>query len=86
MGFCMASIISVAAANAYGKMKGPKFVAGVLNAHAAFEVLALLNNWVFSVDTKNVYHREGLYWIYIALFALFRAIKDIRQGLAVCWF
>ena len=68
--FCIAPLISVAAAIAYGQVKRPKFVAIILIAHAVFEVLALLNNWVFSVDTENVYHREGLYWIYIAVFVM----------------
>ena len=68
--FCIAPLISVAAAIAYGKVKRPKSVAALLTAHAAFEVLALFNKWVFSVDADNIYHREGLYWIYIVAFVL----------------
>lgn len=68
--FCIAPLISVAAAFAYGEVKRPKFVAAVLTAHAAFEVISMLNNWVFSVDAGNVYHREGLYWIYVVTFVL----------------
>ena len=68
--FCVAPVISVAAAVAYGKVKRTKSIAVVLIAHAAFEVLALFNNWVFRIDDENVYHREELYWIYIVTFAL----------------
>ena len=68
--FCVAPLISIAAAIAYGKLERPKFVAALLTAHAVFEVVALFNNWVFSVDADNIYHREGLYWIYIVAFVL----------------
>ena len=68
--FCVAPLISVAAAIAYGEVKKPKIVAVALTAHAAFEVLALFNNWVFSVDAENIYHREGLYWIYVFNFIM----------------
>lgn len=68
--FCVAPIISIAAATAYGEVKRPRMVAVILAAHIVFEVLALFNNWVFSVDAENIYHREGLYWIYIITFVL----------------
>lgn len=68
--FCVSPLISVSAAIAYGEVKRPKSVAVVLIAHAAFEVLAMFNNWVFSVDAENIYHREGWYCIYVATFIL----------------
>ena len=68
--FCVAPLISVAAAIAYGKVKRPRVIAVILTAHAVFEIVALFNNWVFSVDVENIYHREGLYWIYIITFVL----------------
>lgn len=68
--FCVAPLISVAAGRSYGEAKKPKFVFFVLIAHAVFEILALFNNWVFSIDADNIYHREGLYWIYVVTFVL----------------
>lgn len=68
--FCVAPAIGVMAAVVYGLVKKKKTIAIVLISHAAFEILALFNNWVFRVDSKNVYHREKLYWIYIVTFAL----------------
>lgn len=70
MEFCIAPLISVMAAVAYGKVKRVRFAIGVLTAHTVFEVLALLNNLVFSIDAENIYHRENLYWIYIVIFGL----------------
>lgn len=68
--FCTAPLISVSAAIAYGEVKRPRAIAAILTAHALFEFLALFNNWVFSVDAENIYHREGLYWIYIITFVM----------------
>ncbi|MGN1115112.1 MAG: hypothetical protein ACI4TH_00910, partial [Candidatus Ornithomonoglobus sp.] len=69
--FCIAPVIAAAAAAAYGEDVNPKIAGGVLAAHTVFEILALINNWVFSVDADNIYHREKLYWIYIAAFCGF---------------
>lgn len=66
--FCTAPLIGFTAAIAYGQVKKLKFIAGVLTAHTVFEILAMFNDWVFSVSAENVYHREGLYWIYITAF------------------
>ena len=66
--FCTAPCIAVAAAVAYGKAKGIRFVYACLGCHALFEVAAMLNNWVFSVDSNNIYHREALYWLYVTFF------------------
>lgn len=55
--FCIAPIIGFAAAVAYGQAKKLKFIFCVSAAHAVFEIVALFNNWVFSVDTENMYHR-----------------------------
>ena len=68
--FCVAPAIGVMAAVAYGLVKKKKTIAIVLISHAAFEILALFNNWVFRIDDENFYHREELYWIYIVTFAL----------------
>ncbi|MGN0243527.1 MAG: GGDEF domain-containing protein [Lachnospiraceae bacterium] len=68
--FCVSPVIGVFAAIAYGKTKNLKTIAIILAAHIAFEGLSLFHNWVFSIDAKNVYHRESLYWIYIVAFIL----------------
>lgn len=68
MEFCLAPCIGVAAAIAYGNTKKPSVAIGVVTAHILFEFIALFNNFIFSVDSTNTYHRESMYWIYILLF------------------
>ncbi|MDD6484245.1 MAG: GGDEF domain-containing protein [Clostridiales bacterium] len=68
--FCLAPCISIAAAVSYGEVKRKKLIYSALGVHIIFEILALFNNWVFSVDAQNIYHREQLYWVYIAVFSL----------------
>lgn len=68
--FCISPAIGITAASAYGKVKHPEYTALFLIAHTAFEILGLFNNWVFSIDAENIYHREGLYWVYVASFVL----------------
>lgn len=67
--FCTSPCIGIAAANAYGKMK-KKLMAGLLIAHALFEFSFLLSKYVFWIDENNIYHRENLYWVYIAVFVI----------------
>ena len=66
--FCVAPSIGATAAIAYGKVKNVKLVYFLLVCHAVFEVFAMMNGLVFTVDADNVYHREPLYWVYIAAF------------------
>ena len=68
--FIVSPIISYGAAYAYGKVKNLKFIFGMSVANAIFEIVAFVNEWVFSVDEQNFYHREGLYWIYVVVFVL----------------
>lgn len=68
--FCTAPCISITAASAYGKLVYKKTAAVVLAAHALFEVIALINGWVFSIDAQNIYHRERFYIVYVATFVV----------------
>ena len=70
MEFCASPCISIAAANAYGKLIHKKIAASVLVLHTIFEIAAFFNGWVFLVDSQNVYHREKLYWVYVVTFIL----------------
>lgn len=67
--FCVSPAISMVAAIAFGEAKKSKIAGGLLIAHTVFEVIALFNNRVFSVDSENLYHREDLYWVYILAFS-----------------
>lgn len=63
---------------------------GVAVLHVFFECIGLFFNWVFSVDSQNIYHREGLYFIYVIAFVLsviycfvcvIRSGKEYQTGL-----
>ena len=66
--FCCAPFIGIAAAIAYGHAMKPKLVIGLTAAHAAFEIIAVPLEWVFSIDSQNIYHRQTLYAIYVIVF------------------
>lgn len=66
--FCAAPAIGVTAAIAYGKVKRVRLAYAFIACHAVFEILAILGGLVFSVDSDNIYHRESLYWLYVAMF------------------
>lgn len=68
--FCAAPCISIAAANAYGKLVYKKIAVSILAAHAIFEIVAMLFGLVFTIDSNSIYHREHLYWIYVATFVV----------------
>lgn len=68
--FCTAPAIGVTAAIAYGKVKRVRLAYAFVACHAVFEVVAMLNGWVFSIDANNAYHREPLYWVYVTSFIL----------------
>ena len=68
--FCCAPAIGVAVAMAYGVLKWPKIAIAAAVAHAVFECISLRFHWVFRIDSQNIYHRESLYFIYIAAFIL----------------
>ncbi|MDY3918123.1 MAG: GGDEF domain-containing protein [Candidatus Limivivens sp.] len=80
---CMAPAIGVAAAIAYGGVKKPKTAIAFISAHALFECIALHFGWVFRVDAQNVYHREFLFPIYVAVFTValgYGFLAIIRSG------
>ncbi|MGN0994386.1 MAG: GGDEF domain-containing protein [Butyricicoccus sp.] len=68
--FCCAPAISVAVSMAYGVVRRPKAAIAAAVAHAVFECIALPFGWVFRVDAQNIYHRERLYGVYVAVFVL----------------
>lgn len=83
--FSVAPATGVAAAIAYGDPKKPKLAMALVLAHAVFEWIGVHFEWVFSVDAGNVYHREGLYGVYVVMFILSVAycfISIIRGGKA----
>lgn len=68
--FCLAPAIGITAAIAYGKVKRPDILIGIVAAHVVFECASMYYGFVFSVDEANIYHRESLYWVYIAVFSI----------------
>lgn len=60
-----------------------KAVNAVVAFNIAFQLISVLNGWVFYLDSDNVYRRGGLYWIYIAIYtytSLFGYMEFIRHG------
>ncbi|MDY3918124.1 MAG: GGDEF domain-containing protein, partial [Candidatus Limivivens sp.] len=83
--FSAAPAIGVAAAIAYGDVKRPKAAVALSFGHALFECAALHFEWVFRVDSQNIYHREAFYLIYVAAFILsviYCFVCIIRNGKA----
>ena len=81
----LAPSIGVAVAIAYGDAKRPRLAMGLVAAHALFECVAVWFGWVFSIDAQNIYHREVLFPVYVAAFALSVAygfMAVIRNGKA----
>lgn len=68
--FSVAPCIGIAAANAYGVLKYRSAMVSIISANIVFEIEASFNEWVFSIDSANIYHREKFYWIYIVIFLL----------------
>lgn len=64
---CTVPCIGFAAAYAYGLLKAKNAAKIFLLLHMAFETVALFNNWVFSIGADGVYHREKLYFLYVAV-------------------
>lgn len=81
--FSFAPMIGVSAAIAYGDARRPKIAIALTVVHALFECAAMHFGWVFSIDSQNVYHREGLYLIYVIAFLLsvfYSFTSIIRSG------
>lgn len=66
--FCFAPAIGVAVAMAYGLVKKPGAAIIAVAVHSVFECVAFGFQWVFRIDAQNMYHREKLYWVYVAVF------------------
>ncbi|MGN0735132.1 MAG: GGDEF domain-containing protein [Anaerovoracaceae bacterium] len=68
--FTAAPAIGVAVARAYGAVKKTTVPFILAAAHGIFQLLNLKFGWVFTVDAQNIYHRESLYFIYVAAFIM----------------
>lgn len=80
--FCLTPAVAVAVATAYGESRHSKHAVAIVIVHAVFECIALFPGWVFRIDAENVYHRGGLYWVYISVFsaAVLYGFFCIAQG------
>ncbi|MCI2046207.1 MAG: GGDEF domain-containing protein [Faecalibacterium sp.] len=63
-------MIPLVCASTIGNFPKKKWVMLFLLAHAFLEVLSARFGFIFSVDSSNVYHRRGFYWIYLAAIVL----------------
>lgn len=66
--FCITPMIALTAIMAYGIEKYLKLNIIIILMHIIFEFISLYNNWVFSIDCLNLYHREKYFLIYIIIF------------------
>lgn len=82
--FCLAPAIGVAVAMAYGVVKRPEPAILIAAAQASFECIAAGYNWVFSIDSQNIYHRESMYYVYVIAFVvsvIYSLVCIIRSGM-----
>lgn len=68
--FCCAPAIGIVVALSYGAVSKPKIGIGFIVVHALFECIGLWTQWVFSIDSLNVYHREKFYLVYVIAFII----------------
>ncbi|MGN1104930.1 MAG: diguanylate cyclase domain-containing protein [Candidatus Coproplasma sp.] len=69
--FSTTPFISLIAAKAYGKVRffTPCLIFAATNI--VLQIISVLTGgWIFTIDEANLYHRMGMYWIYIVYFAL----------------
>jgi diguanylate cyclase (GGDEF)-like protein len=66
--FSLTPAIPITCAWAICSYKGAKLAIIPTVINAFFEVLSARFGFIFFVDSANVYHRRGWYWIYIAAF------------------
>lgn len=69
--FCFAPAIGAAVAMTYCVVKKPKIAVAIVAAHALFQCFAATFDGVFSINSHNIYQREELYFIYVAVFVFF---------------
>ena len=67
---CCAPMIGVMVGIAFGWTRKPLIPLTIAGVHALFQLLCFPLKLVFSVDKQNVFHRELLYPIYVAVFFL----------------
>ena len=68
--FCCAPLIGVAVAIAFGWTRKPLIPLAISGLHVVFQLVCFPLKLVFSVDRQNVFHRELLYPVYVAIFLL----------------
>lgn len=81
--FCCAPAIGFAVARAYGHVKRPKLAGVVIIFHAVFECVGACFQWVFYIDSQNIYHRTNGYLIYVIMFVIslvYAIVCVIRSG------
>lgn len=70
MEFCMAPVMGVMAAHSYSRARKPAVAIGVIIINALFLTVSNRYGWVFRIDEANIYHREKLYWVHVAVFVV----------------
>ena len=80
--FCCAPAIGFAVARAYGHVKRPKLAGVVIIFHAVFECVGACFQWVFYIDSQNIYHRTNGYLMY-AIVCVIRSGKEYQTGVDI---
>lgn len=68
--FTLTPFIGLAAAKAYGDAKFLRYMIIVVSLNVFVQFVSLWTGWIFFIDEQNVYHRAGLYWIYVVFFII----------------
>ncbi|MGN0811893.1 MAG: GGDEF domain-containing protein [Candidatus Coproplasma sp.] len=68
--FSTTPFISLMAAKAYGKVKFYRPLLAFAATNIIIQFISIWTGWIFTIDGANLYHRMGLYWIYIVYFAV----------------
>lgn len=68
--FSVTPFIGIMVAMSFGTVKRPLIAFCTAGVHAVFQWIAICFQWVFSVDSQNVYHREKLYFVYVTAFIM----------------
>ncbi|MGN0813674.1 MAG: GGDEF domain-containing protein [Candidatus Coproplasma sp.] len=68
--FIVTPFIGFAAANAYGYPKSQKSMIVLLLINMIIQTVSLSEGWIFYIDASIVYHRAGMYWVYVLAFTI----------------
>lgn len=68
--FSTTPFISLIAAKAYGKVKFYRPLLVFAATNIVIQIISIWTGWIFTIDEANLYHRMGLYWIYIVYFVV----------------